>query len=511
MEPYSHRVQPNPWKPLMTWGARINLEEPQHRHWPSWVTRKWDQRRWSRRGLTIWNPDEERFVQLNASFALALFEDMQTDTAWREQGITIGEVEFSWGSGEFPSAPDAYPLPATVSRSPYPPPLPSGSSPRLVNPMPLTPEQARIVYDLLIEHEAKLHEIAEDDIRVALASIVGAWSNITLPGLKKEAQAIDLTAREFPWSYDPETNIFVCEQPRHRGTVYLAKDPPTWRVRLEVRGLPPLDNDRFGKLEQALAWVEQFLRGGAEVDAELAALPPEPPDLSLATLTEEHRERLRPFWIEPQVLEPTRLTYRAAIRLRHAYLRAREVPLSFGETYPFDKEYPMAQDIEQRFHLDLNQVKILDLQLGLFWVHATTTYLKPTGASEQAVRLWERSTLASGRWSGKVLWAYFGVEEVETGYVDVIGGVGDWPPQTDRAAFLAERAFKLTLVHAADLADYRSALGIPDDMLDDETMLRKLHKERANSTVIPEPARAESRQWLKEYDEKTQAAKRKRR
>ncbi len=56
-----------------------------------------------------------------------------------------------------------------------------------------------------------------------------------------------------------------------------------------------------------------------------------------------------------------------------------------------------------------------------------------------------------------------------------------------------------TMAYALDVDGFRQWLPLSRELYDDEKVLDILHHRRARSEHIPEPARLESEQWLKQH------------
>lgn len=127
-----------------------------------------------------------------------------------------------------------------------------------------------------------------------------------------------------------------------------------------------------------------------------------------------------------------------------------------------------------------------------------------TVAQQQAQQLWEQSTIVQKYKDGKIEWAEYGYEEVETNYCIWMGGLQspehflDAPTSYDE--HLRRRALELTLIFALALEDYRQ---LPRRWMSDDDLLATMHEKRAKSKYIPAAARTESEQWLREHPKKS--------
>lgn len=493
--------------PSATWGAKVSAPYPDY-HCPEWALR-WE-RRWSRPGLLVWDSATPQLVSITPPFALQLLAQLRANESWREQGTTIGETVFT-----LPPASDVTADEATVKEAARSTSEPTSTTaiqrplisyvpdwlpgvPKLVNLMRLSPAQAEYVYELLEQHEDKLQQAARNAERATITSFRRGHLAFVKEPLRKQARKIDLASRPLPWVRERDIR-FVCNLPPNRGTVYLAPEGLVWTGRIERPSYfiheIPLSTD----LEAALQWVEAKLQQALVDDAKQSAQPEPEPTLSLATLTRAHRRRLAPYWVEPSTLESAQVTYQAVITIVHRHIKAQEIELSFGEKQYVDKQYPSLSQVAQRYSLGARDIEPKAHPLiGHYSFTSMTRYGKASAATQQAQRLWEQSGLVTDRATRDILSATFGVCEVETGYTEYIGGVGDWKPSKDREAYFADRAFELTLVHALDLASYRSLHSLNEEFVSNDELLKSMHKRRSASPYLPASARQESQRWLAE-------------
>ncbi|NJO84386.1 MAG: hypothetical protein HC828_17480 [Blastochloris sp.] len=317
----------------------------------------------------------------------------------------------------------------------------------------------------------------------------------------QESKEIDLTVRLVPWVFDEPPRVWMCDMPPNCVTLTPIINSMFWEGCLERPGRVKHYSPHFVKLDEALAWAEQEIIQAAEEARQPDVALPERQQLSLATLTAEQREQLAPFWIEPGDLEPTRRTYRAEIHFQHQHSNAKALELSFGQKFYYNKKYPTALQVAQKFHFNGNLVDIKDVtSIGIFHIASRTKYLDRVVALQEAQQLWKQSGLSSPCWSQEIEWAYFGVREEEIRYLEILGGIGTgMPQQEDRATYLANQAFNLTLHHTLNIDYWRANFGRAYERFSDEKILEIMHETRVESPVIPEAAREESRCWLKEH------------
>lgn len=489
----------------LTWGAKLNLGIPTRDTCPSWATPE-QRQAWNIRGLVVWDDEQQMFLHLSPYDAFTLFQYWQAQRASRQEAArTIGRPAYEtvWPNVAFKALDSkANKSPATfqaqVPAIMATPTERSSNSLILAEPIELTAAQAERVYALLNEHHAALQEAAEAEKLSCNESVrrqVGKlWRLVSIHAAKN----IDLTTRSLPWLFDERANIWACDLPPNRGTVRPTLNGLAWQGIVERPQRLKQESPIIGDFEKALTWVEQAFHEAELENRNAPASPPKVARLTLSALTEAHRRRLAPFWIEPKALEPAQLTYRAMLRLSHIHIRAKELEISFGEKWYLSTEYPSIVQIAQRFNLSSDRVDIETAEgTGWYLVQSKTAYVDKSLAIAQAERLWEQSGIASALWESQVIGACFGIVEVETGYTYVLGGIREWPekPQA-REKYLAERAFELTLIHALDVEGKRATSPKVFAKMNDEEILISLHRGRVAADYIPSRAKEESRQWL---------------
>lgn len=125
----------------VAWGARINARARLGASdCPAWA-KPLDRDRWIRQGLVVWQQETQHIIQLSATQALAVLDDLRTDDAWTEKGIVIGEPTTRIPLG----GPKQEPGEA------------------LWNPIRLSPRQAKAVFGLLVRNEATLGKMSKEE------------------------------------------------------------------------------------------------------------------------------------------------------------------------------------------------------------------------------------------------------------------------------------------------------------------------------------------------------------
>jgi hypothetical protein len=477
-----------------TWGIKVNTHRwsQQKRDCPQWG-KGFQREKWCEAGVVLWDQEQQQITRLHAGHALDILHHLQTTDGWRQEGITVGEPAVRIKLRDQTRK--------RRRKGEEPPPEEPEEKPQhvLTNTIHLTAERTQELLDVLQRYENELRPIAEADDKAANEALFKAQGILFGFVRAKESKDIDVAARPVPWTFDEASLTWTCDLPPNRVTVAGAYNNFFWQGCLERPHQFKHMSQYFAELEEALAWAEKEIQ-----EAEATPTPeeqqPKRQRLRLATLTPAHRKRLKRFWIEPSAIEPAHITYRVMIEVEHVPISSKAFDLSFGEKMYYDRKYPTTLQLAQKLNLNPDRVDVEKLVRGLFQIISLTTYREASTAKEQANRLWEQSAIATAHRTGQLVYAAYGIEEVETRYDTWIGWCGDWKDRTtDRESFMAGQAFHLTLAHSLNVKDYRAYLGLSEDYTSDADLLRWMHEARAESPAIPEAARDVSRLWLKEH------------
>ena len=83
--------------------------------------------------------------------------------------------------------------------------------------------------------------------------------------------------------------------------------------------------------------------------------------------------------------------------------------------------------------------------------------------AEQTQQVWNQSRILQLFKTGEIVRGRFGYQEVETGYITLLGGCGQadhiWHEEKNRSEFMEWKALRETLSFALDVNDYRDFLG----------------------------------------------------
>jgi hypothetical protein len=269
-----------------------------------------------------------------------------------------------------------------------------------------------------------------------------------------------------------------------------------WQAYIEQPHQFKHESTWFLKVEEALTWAEKELL----VAEQEQTTPTEVADESLPVSTFD----LTPFWIDPAILEPERITYRVVMFIKREPTEFKTMEMSFGERMKFGEEYPGPQALARELEIDFAQMAVDQIvpDLGLYQVKSNVTYFNESLATAQAQAAWDHSKIVKAFQQDKISSAQYGYEEVETGYRVYLGrcarpGTLPYSPLS-RSEYLTKRARRYTLLNALDVDGFRAHIGLKKKYASDEDLLITMHEERAKSPYLPKEARAESQKWLNE-------------
>ncbi len=464
--------------------------------YPAWATR-WDQDCWRERGVVIWDEATQRLERLWASQVLKLLEAARADDSWRTIGIPITR-EGTWLP--LPKKP-----PRKRARKKHEQTVSSAreeqtQAPR-TEPKTVVEERFRLTASASVElvgflsvHELKLKEIAEEDQREASRVLGEIYDNLARLGRGMELTELDLASRLLSWRLESDAQELICEAPPNRGTVMYDDTLLSWCGCVERPECFQDTSPLFARVEEAIDWVEQAVVKPAPRAEDDEAAPP-------FELTPAVMERLQPFWITPELLEPGRITYRVLIELEHQPVSFKTGEMSFGKKYQYDKKYLDAYSLGRELNLSPERLEVEHLEyIGFYRVKSLVKYPDERLALMQAQQLWEQSSILEHYKSGQVIHARYGLQEMETGYLRVAGvccsAEDQWAIPQTRAEYMAKEALEYTLAHALDVNAYRAHAGFRRRWLSDDDLLYMMHRRRAKCSAIPVETCRESEAWL---------------
>lgn len=454
---------------------------------------------WQEQGLVVWNSIDKKIVALNGNESLKLLSELNTHDHWKSQGVSIARlvhiIEFE------------VPLRGRSKKTKQEPTVETKKSePVYEEILHLPPEAGPELIELL---EAKKHVIsgmADREKKQFNEAMRQFWDWVLKHSREKEQSEIDFNARPFEWQslYPLKWN---CRYQSAEGRVWLGENRFFWQACVRRPGLVG-KSDHFIKLLKAVEWVEKEI-------VELANQPPAPepePHFRSDEQIAEDRIRLKrklisgPYWIEPTVLEPKRITYKLFIELEVKPTSFKTFESIDGDTFYYDKHYPSPTKLMSDLNLDADHFNI-DQPIGenseWYQITSLTTYYQEESAAEQSQKAWDQSNIVKQFKAGKISRARYGYREVEIGFESYLGACEEpdkpWEQAPTRNEHMQLLAFQESLSFALDVTDYRDYLGVSPKFIKDEQILEIMHRTRARSKYLPEEIRRESKIWLAEH------------
>jgi hypothetical protein len=493
------QVTPSEASPL--WGVKLNHHTAYSRKrsktlpegCPSWA-KPMQIEDWDKRGLIVWNDETHQFHKFWAEQALSWLDKLRAQDDWRTAGIVLTQTIRRQIVSATPQ-----PKPARKKEKGKTESLPiQEANPKYEN---LEEECVKLpvgagdeFFTFLASHEATLREMATEDEKERSRVLGEVYGIILEAGAKHKAAKVDLAIRPLQWLHSEDALEFVCDRPPNRATVsYIAK-AWSWQASIEQPHQFKHENAWIHEPEEALTWAEKEL-----LLAEKEQATPED-DEPLAVSTVD----LTPFWIDPATLEPKQVTYSIVIFIEHEPISFKTMEMSFGELMQYDKEYPRAQALARELEIDTTKMQVTQLgpDFGFYNVKSNVTYFKESLAAAQAQAVWDKSRIVDAFQKGKIIRAYYGYAEVETGYKVYLGSCQK-PEATkhtpgSRVDYLAKQARRQTLLNALDVDGFRAHIRLQKKYISDEDLLVQMHEERAESPYLSPEVQAESRRWLNE-------------
>lgn len=488
-----------------TWGFRFN-ENPNYQRigkgqkpegCPEWLESNQFQT-WQKQGLIIWNNTDRKIESLYGIEVLELLNALVSQDAWKSSGVSITRLVHRIELR----------LPSRKKRKKGEP-EPAVEKPKgedvYEEIMHLPTEAGYELIELLESKKQIITQMAEQEKKRAQEARRQAWDILFELSHKHEVKEFDFKTRSFEWQRDDDTRM-TCRYKTAEGRIWLAEDKLFWNTCVKREGHVG-NSHHFIKFIEAVDWVEKEI-------VNLANEPDVKKVLGILSEDEIKTNRLRlkkklingPYWIDAARMEPQRITYKVLIDLEAKPISYKSFETICGDTHKFPDRYPTPGKLANDIHLDTGHFQISQM-LGdnseYFRFTSLTTYYQETSAAEQAQKVWNQSRILQQFKTGEIVHGQFGYQEVETGYITLLGAC----EQTDhvlreeenRSEFMESKALRESLSFALDINDYRDFLGLSPELINDERLLESLHKTRSDSKFIPDEARRESLVWLAQH------------
>lgn len=488
-----------------TWGIQLN-EHPNYQRiskrqkpegCPEWFESH-QINTWQEQGLIIWNNIDRKLEVLKGIESLKLLRELDSQDAWKSNGVSITRLVHRIELN----------LPSRKKRKKGDP------EPEIEKPkgedvyeeiIHLPPEAGYELIELLESKKQIITHMAEQEKKRAQEARRQAWDILFELSHKHEMKEFDFKTRSFEWQRNDDTRM-TCRYQAAEGRIWLAEDKLFWNTCVKREGHVG-NSHHFIKFVEAVEWVEKEivnLANKQDVKKEEGILSEEE--------IKANRVRLKtklingPYWIDAVRMEPQRITYKVLVDLEAKPISYKSFETICGDTHKFPDRYPTPGKLANDIHLDAGHFQISQM-LGDNSEHfrfvSLTTYYQETSAAEQAQQVWNQSRILQLFKIGEIVRGRFGYQEVETGYITLLGACGQtdhvWREEENRSEFMESKALRESLSFALDVNDYRDFLGLSPELISDERLLESMHKTRSDSKFIPDEARRESLVWLAQH------------
>jgi len=488
-----------------TWGIRFN-EYPNYQRFqkgnkpegcPKWLESR-HFHNWQEQGLIIWNNIDRKIETLNGTESLKLLSELVSQDTWKSNGVSVTRlvhrIELNPPSRKKRKKGEPEP---EVER-------PKGEDvyEEIIH-LPL--EAGYELIELLESRKQSITQMAEQEKKRVQEAWKQVWNLLLEISHEKELKEFDFKSTSFEWESDDSSRM-ICHYLTAEGRVWLAKDKLFWNTCVKREGYVG-NSHYFVKFVDAVDWVEKEI-------VELANKPDVKKEGRILSDEEikANRNRLKaklingPYWIDVARMEPQRITFKVLIDLDTKPISYKSFETVCGDTYKFADRYPTPSKLANDINLDASHFQI-DQTLGdnseYFRFTSLTNYYQETSAAEQAQKVWNQSRILQLFKTGEIVRGQFGYQEVETGYITLLGACGQaghvWREEENRGEFMERKALRESLSFALDIKDYRDFLGVSTELINDEQLLESMHETRSASKFIPDEARRESLVWLAQH------------
>ena len=485
-----------------SWGIRFN-QYPLHRRFskveklpdcPDWFEER-QFNTWQEEGLIVWNNIDKKIESLNGSYTLRLLSQLESQDNWKTEGISVTKLlsEFSFEIPPRGRRKKTEQKPATESKD---------SKTYYKEMVHLPPEAGPDLIELINENKAIITNMAERDEKQFNDSMHQLIESVLEFSRKEEVEKFDFNSIQFQW-LSSTPNRWICQHLKVEGRVCVDETKQFWCACIK-RQQKTEKSEYFQEFSSAIEWVE----------AELIKLADEPELPESSILRDEERrkailarlkQKLRKsqFWIDPSIMEPSRISYKVFIEIEAAPTSFETITTRCGDTIRVNERFPRQSKLAMFINLDRDQFNF-EQPLGdnSDWhlITSLTSFYQENSAAEQSQKIWNQSRITQQFKEKNLRRARYGHQEVETGFDIYLGACDNqdnpwWIPGT-RDEHMEQLALRESICYSLNVHDFRDFLGLSTERITDESLLETMHETRARSKHIPEAIKVESRIWL---------------
>lgn len=495
-----------------TWGMRFN-ERPDFQHYtkgqsipgcPDWFGMH-EIDLWQEQGLMVWNNIDKKSKKISGQDMLRLLDQLGSQEKWKSEGVSITElVHISRAQLTSVDQHKQNQQDSKTSQESEPEEMKAELVSKEV--LRLPPEAGSELLELLQTNHEVIMNMMEEEKKQTEEAWGKVFDFLLQISRRHEISEFQSMVRSFTWKqYD--TYRWRCLFEQTEGHICLEKNKIFWHACVKKSGLMKKSHS-FPKLLEAADWAEKEL-----VDLEKQ---PDAPEEPRKFRTREQKEVVHarlvkkllnsPYWIDPARIEPERITYQTFMELDAQPASFETYESRCGDTFRLKERYFSPSKLAGILNLNFNHFQInqpIGENSGWYLITSLTVYFQEASAVEQAQKVWDQSQILQQYKLGKIIRARYGYQEVETGFVVLLGACEapdkPWIQPATRSKHLEDFALRESLCLALDINDYRDYLGLPNEWVKDEELLQDMHEARTRSKFLPDEARRDSKIWLAKH------------
>jgi hypothetical protein len=484
---------------------------------PDWVRKFFPEFEHS---VVVWDTELHKSHTFFAFDVLDIIDDWNASNQWKTEGIPVIE------KSPHINLPSAYSKKALAAKEKQ-----SDKQIQEKEIFRIKGKDAERFINALNAHKKEFEEMCDEDEERTTTVFMQCYAILINGAQEQEENKIDLSRRQMEWKHEQNFR-WTCEKGTFTGIVsteqfeYRPKSSKKENLWKQISSPYPIgitfnfrwmaevksaerdyyQGKRFDHLEEALDWVENEMLTVKDEPVENHPDITEPEEF---ILTEEYRQKLAPYWIDPSSIEPEHVTYQSLIQLTCKPESSELFTCLSGKKIEINRKYPSPAGLAVKLGLDHSGINFEQIipDTELYQAVSLTRFYNQQDAVNFAQELWQRSNILKMFHDNIILSAKYGYQEVETHYTVFLGECSPEDQQTSkeisRSEYLADRALRYTLINALDVSGYRSLLGIPIEHFSDEDMLCRLHHLRAKCSLVPAEAIAESIKWIRSNESKS--------
>lgn len=485
-----------------TWGMCFN-QSPKYRRYsksekelncPDWFEEP-QFRVWQEEGLIVWNNIDRKIEALNGSYTLRLLSQLESQDNWKTDGISITKqvTEISY---EIPPR-------GRRKKNEQKPPTESNHSKTYYKEMVRLPPEAGLeLIELINANKIIITKMAEKEKKQfndAMHQLIEWTLDISR---KEEVAKFDFSSRQFQWLSNTP-NRWICHDSKADGHVCVGETKLFWCACVK-RKWKTEKSEYFQEFSSAIEWVEAGLMELADEPESPEASFPNDEASRKATLAQlKDKLRAGQFWIDPSVMESSRISYKIFIEIEAAPTSFETITTRCGDTIRVKERFPGQSKLALIINLDRDQFDF-EQPLGdnSDWhlITSLTSFYQENAVVDLSQKIWNQSKITQQFKEKNIRRARYGYQEVETGYRFFLGACDNqddpWRIPMIRDEHMERLALRQSICYSLDVHDFRDFLGFSLEDSTDKHLLETMHETRARSKYIPEAIRAESRIWL---------------